>query len=158
MPTLVSGDLAPLFTLSDQEGQRVSLDALGPGRVVVYFYPAALTPGCTTEAIDFTTHLERFRDAGIDVAGISPDPVEKLAAFTRAHALRVRLLSDPTREVIEAYGAWGTKMLYGKEVAGVMRSTIVVDVPAEGAATVLSADYNVRAAGHVERLLAQLGL
>jgi len=158
MSTLVPGDLAPLFTLPDQDGRSVSLGALGPGRVLVYFYPAALTPGCTTEAIDFTTHLDRFRQAGIEVVGVSPDPVEKLQRFTEAHALRVRLLADPAREVIEAYGAWGVKMLYGKQVAGVIRSTFVVDVAATSEARIVSADYGVRATGHVERMLAQLGI
>ena len=125
---------------------------------MVYFYPAALTPGCTIQAIDFTAHLDELAAAGIRVVGISPDPVAKLDRFTQKHHLRVTLLSDPTRTTLEAYGAWGEKMMYGKRVEGVIRSTFVVDVDAAGVGTIARADYNVRAKGHVDRLMDSLGL
>jgi len=158
MAVLSPGDVAPAFTLTAQSAADVSLAGFAGARVIVYFYPAALTPGCTVEAIDFTTHLDELARAGVHVVGISPDPVEKLVRFTEVNRLRVTLLSDPTRAVLEAYGAWGTKVLYGKTVEGVIRSTFVVDVDADGVGTIAQAEYNVRAKGHVERLLRDLGL
>ena len=157
MVELSRGDAAPAFILHNQFDAPVSLADFGPGRVIVYFYPAAMTPGCTVEAIDFTAHLDEFAQHGIRVVGISPDPVAKLAAFTTKNDLRVTLLADPDRTTIEAYGAWGTKMMYGKQVEGVIRSTFLVDVADDGTGVIDRAAYNVRATGHVERLLKQLG-
>ncbi|MCL2317231.1 MAG: peroxiredoxin [Actinomycetia bacterium] len=156
MAALSPGDQAPAFTLDDQTGSPVSLRDFAPGRVIVYFYPAALTPGCTTEAIDFSARLGDFARAGVRIVGISPDRVARLAEFTTKHDLRVTLLADPARTTIDAYGAWGTKVLYGKPVEGVIRSTVVVDVDSSGAGTVVWAEYNVRATGHVDRLMRQL--
>ncbi|MCL1840841.1 MAG: peroxiredoxin [Propionibacteriaceae bacterium] len=157
MVSLTPGETAPAFTLPDQHDTPVSLSSFGPGRVIVYFYPAALTPACTVEAVDFTTHLAEFTARGIRIVGISPDPVDTLAAFTAKNDLAITLLSDPQRQVIDAYGAWGTKTLYGKQVEGIIRSTFLVDVAVDGTATVEQAEYNVRATGHVERLLKHLG-
>jgi len=127
-------------------------------KVIVYFYPAALTPGCTMEAIDFTSHKQAFAEAGYDIVGISPDTPEKLARFVANKELTVTLLSDPEKTVIEAYRAWGTKVLYGKQMQGIIRSTFVVDVDADGKGTVKLAQYAVKATGHVERLAKQLGV
>jgi len=157
MAELTDGDVAPAFTLPDRHGEPVSLSSFAPGRVIVYFFPAALTPGCTVEAVDFTTHLDEFTRRGMRVVGISPDPVAKLDAFTAKNDLTVTLLSDPTKQTIEAYGVWGTKTLYGKTVEGILRSTFLVDVAPDGVGTIRHAAYNVRAAGHVERLLKRLG-
>ena len=150
--------MAPAFDLPDADGNRWRLTCFAPGAVIVYFYPAALTPGCTIEAIDFSARLDDFAAAGYHVVGISPDAPAKLARFTSAHNLSVPLLSDPDRSVIEAYGAWGTKMMYGKAMQGVIRSTFVVDVDDAGVGTVRLAHYNVKASGHVGRLAAELGV
>jgi len=158
MTTLKLGDPAPAFDLLDADDRRVSLASFAPGPVIVYFYPAALTPGCTIEAIDFSTRLDEFSAAGYRIVGISPDPTAKLARFVSAHDLTVTLLSDPDRSVIDAYGAWGSKVLYGKTMQGVIRSTFVVDVDDAGAGTVRLAQYNVKASGHVGRLAAELGI
>lgn len=158
MTTLATGDAAPPFTLPDADGNLVSLSDFGPGKVVVYFFPAALTPGCTTQAVDFTANLGDFERAGMMVVGISPDPVSKLAQFKMTEHVTFPMLSDGDKSVLKAYGAYGEKVLYGKTVTGVLRSTFVVDVDAEGDGTVEVAQYNVRAAGHVNKLRKELGV
>ncbi|VXB49353.1 Thiol peroxidase, Bcp-type [Arthrobacter sp. 9AX] len=151
---LVTGDKAPGFTLKDSTGKDVSL-AARPGRsTIVYFYPAAATPGCTKEACDFRDNLASLQSAGYDILGISPDPVEKLAKFAATEELTFPLLSDGDHAVAEAYGAWGEKKNYGKTYEGLIRSTIVVDP--EGKVTL--AQYNVRATGHVAKLRRDLKL
>jgi peroxiredoxin Q/BCP len=151
---LSAGDPAPDFTLTDDTGQQVSLADLRGGKVIVYFYPAAMTPGCTTQACDFTDSLESLQAVGYTVLGISPDKPEKLAKFRERDALTLRLLSDPDRTVLSAYGAFGEKKMYGKTVQGVIRSTFVVDE--EG--RIELAQYNVKATGHVAKLRRDLGL
>lgn len=158
MARLQVGDPAPPFTLPDANGTPVSLADYAGRRVVVYFYPAALTPGCTVEAVDFSAALDDLASAGYAVVGISPDKPEKLQRFRTKETLAVTLLSDPDREVLTAYGAFGTKMLYGKEIEGVIRSTFVIEVDAAGKGTVRLAQYNVKANGHVGRLLRDLGV
>ena len=123
---LAPGDPAPEFTLPDADGQPVSLSSYRGQRVIVYFYPAAMTPGCTTEACDFRDSLADLNDAGLAVLGISPDPPAKLAKFRDRDGLTFPLLSDPDHAVLEAYGAYGDKKLYGKTTVGVIRSTFVV--------------------------------
>lgn len=158
MAKLQVGDPAPTFTLPDADGEPVSLSDFAGRRVIVYFYPAAMTPGCTTQAIDFTANADEFEHAGFDVLGISPDAPTKLATFRSKEHLDVILLSDEDKAVMDAYGAYGKKMLYGKEIEGVIRSTFVVDVDAEGAGTISVAQYNVKATGHVTRLRRDLGV
>jgi len=158
MSTLSVNDPAPGFDLPDAQGHHRSLADFAPGKVIVYFYPAALTPGCTIEAVDFSSRRDAFASAGYHIVGISPDAPEKLARFIARDNLEVTLLSDPGRSVIEAYGAWGTKMLYGKQMQGVIRSTFVVDVGAGGQGTVTCALYNVKAKGHVDGLAKRLGV
>ncbi len=155
---LAPGDTAPAFTLPDADGQPVSLSDFAGRRVIVYFYPAAMTPGCTTQAIDFAAASEALLDAGVAVLGISPDEPAKLAAFAERESINFPLLSDPDHQTLLAWGAYGSKMLYGKDVQGVIRSTFVVDVDESGTATVAEARYNVRAKGHVEKLLRELGV
>lgn len=151
---LVVGGPAPAFTLPDADGKPVSLaDYLGR-RVVVYFYPAASTPGCTTQACDFRDSLAELGGAGIDVVGISPDKPAKLATFRDEQGLSFPLLSDPERAVLRAYGVYGEKTMYGKKVQGVIRSTFVVG--ADG--RLEQAQYNVRATGHVAKLRRDLGV
>lgn len=152
------GDRSPSFALPDADGTLVSLADYAGRRVVVYFYPAALTPGCTTQAVDFTAAAAEFAAAGYDVLGISPDDPAKLQKFRAKESLTVTLLADPGRSVLEAYGAWGTKMLYGKEITGVIRSTFVVDVDAAGDGSIAVAQYNVKATGHVAKLRRELGI
>ena len=151
---LAPGDEAPDFTLPDADGNPVSLSALRGRQVIVYFYPAAMTPGCTKEACDFSESLPDLGKAGLTVLGISPDAPAKLARFRDKEHITFPLLSDPGREVIAAYGAYGEKMNYGKKTMGVIRSTFVVG--AEG--KVEQAYYGVRATGHVERLRKDLGV
>jgi len=158
MTTLKPSDPAPAFELPDATGHAWSLAGFGPGPVIVYFYPAALTPGCTLEAIDFSTRRQDFAEAGYWIVGISPDTPEKLTQFIEQKDLSVMLLADPTRATIEAYGAWGSKTLYGKEIQGVIRSTFVVDVDAAGQGAIRMAQYNVKATGHVDRLAKELGI
>lgn len=158
MTTLKVGDTAPSFSLPDAEGRTVSLSDYAGRRVIVYFYPAALTPGCTTQAVDFSADKDDLSAAGYDVVGISPDSPEKLARFAQKEGLSVLLLSDASKETLLAYGAFGTKKLYGKEIEGVIRSTFVVDVDADGVGTVAVAQYNVRAKGHVAKLRRDLGV
>ena len=154
MPQLSVGDLAPDFTLATHDGGSVSLHDLRGRKVVVYFYPAAMTPGCTTQACDFRDNLAVLRNAGYEVLGISPDEPAKLARFVDKESLTYPLLADPEREVLTAWGAYGEKKLYGKTVEGVIRSTIVVDE--EG--RVALARYNVKATGHVASLAKALGV
>lgn len=148
MTRLEPGTAAPDFTLSDQDGAPVSLADLRGRRVVLFFYPAAMTPGCTREACDFRDSLEPLQAAGIDVFGISRDEPAKLREFRDRDGLTYPLLSDPDHAVHEAYGAWGEKMNYGKKVEGVIRSTFVLD--AEG--RIEHALMNVKATGHVARV------
>jgi peroxiredoxin Q/BCP len=155
---LTTGEPAPAFTLPDADGRPVSLADFAGQRVIVYFYPAAMTPGCTTQAVDFTAAMEDLSAAGVHVLGISPDAPPKLATFREKSSVGFPLLSDAERTVLSAYGAYGEKLLYGKLVEGVLRSTFVVDVDAKGAGTVAVAQYNVRAAGHVSKLRRELGL
>ena len=145
---LAPGDAAPEFTLPDADGKPVSLADYRGRRVVVYFYPAAATPGCTKQACDFRDSLADLGDAGLDVVGISPDKPAKLAKFRDKEGLTFPLLSDEDRSVLAAWGAFGEKTMYGRTVTGVIRSTFVVDE--EGRIAV--AQYNVRATGHVAKL------
>ncbi len=154
---LAAGDPAPAFSLPDADAREVALADFADGRVIVYFYPAALTPGCTTQAVDFSGAMGELTAAGLSVLGISPDPVIKLAAFREAEGVGFPLLSDPERTTLLAYGAFGEKMLYGKLVEGVLRSTFVIDVDAAGQGTIAIAQYNVRAKGHVDKLRRELG-
>jgi thioredoxin-dependent peroxiredoxin len=151
---LTPGDAAPDFTLTSDTGDQVSLSDLRGRQVIVYFYPAAMTPGCTTQACDFTDSLDSLKAAGFEVLGISPDKPEKLARFRARDSLTITLLSDPDRATLAAYGAFGEKKLYGKTVQGVIRSTFVIDE--EGRVQV--AQYNVKATGHVAKLRRDLGL
>ena len=137
-------------------GDQITLSNFTGKRVIVYFYPAAMTPGCTTQAIDFTAHLDEFEEAGYKVLGISPDPVSKLQKFVAKESLTLTLLSDEGKDVMEAYGAYGPKNVYGKEIVGVIRSTFVVDVDEDGSCKVTEAQYNVRAKGHVDKLCKEL--
>jgi len=149
---LQAGDTAPAFTLSDADGNQVSLAGHAGRKVIVYFYPAALTAGCTKQACDFTDNLAVFEGAGYDVIGVSPDKPEKLGKFRETENLKVTLVSDPDHAVLEAYGAWGEKMNYGRTYQGVIRSTIIVDEEGK----VERALYNVKATGHVAKLLRDL--
>jgi peroxiredoxin Q/BCP len=151
---LSPGDPAPDFTLTSDTGDQVRLKDLRGQKVIVYFYPAAMTPGCTKEACDFTDSLDSLKGAGYEVLGISPDKPEKLAKFRERDSLTITLLSDPDRAVMNAYGAFGLKKLYGKEVEGVIRSTFVVDEQGQ----IQLAQYNVKATGHVAKLRKDLGL
>ncbi|MGZ4518279.1 MAG: thioredoxin-dependent thiol peroxidase [Mycobacteriaceae bacterium] len=149
---LEPGDAAPDFTLPDADGNPVALANYRGRSVIVYFYPAASTPGCTKQACDFTENLSQLSGAGLDVVGISPDAPAKLAKFRAAQNLGFPLLSDADRSVMQAWGAFGEKKLYGKTVNGVIRSTFVVDP--EGKISV--AQYNVKATGHVAKLMRDL--
>ena len=154
MTNLDTGDTAPDFTLLDQDEHPVSLSDFRGRRVIVYFYPAAQTPGCTTQACDFRDSLASLQGAGYTVLGISRDTPEKLRAFRDSDGLTFPLLSDADHAVHEAYGAWGEKQNYGKTVTGVLRSTFVVDEEGK----IVEAMYNVKATGHVARLRKTLGL
>lgn len=154
MTKLAPGDPAPNFDLLDDHGERISLESLAGQRFVLYAYPAAMTPGCTTQACDFRDSLDALNAAGIKVLGISPDKPEKLAKFRDRDNLTFPLLSDPDKAVLQAYGAYGEKKMYGKTVTGVIRSTFVID----GQGIIELAQYNVRAKGHVEKLRRDLGL
>ena len=151
---LAVGDAAPDFTLTSDTGEEVSLSGLRGRKVIVYFYPAAMTPGCTTQACDFTDSLSSLKAAGYDVLGISKDSPAKLAKFRERDGLTITLLSDPDLSVMRAYGAYGEKKLYGKLVEGVIRSTFVVDEDGK----IALAQYNVKATGHVAKLRRDLGL
>ncbi len=154
MTRLARGDTAPDFTLPDADGKDVSLAAFRGRKVIVYFYPAAMTPGCTKQACDFRDNLESLSAEGYAVLGVSPDKPEKLAKFRDRDAVTFPLLADTSRETLQAYGAFGEKTLYGKTVTGVIRSTFVID---EDGAIAL-ARYNVKATGHVAKLRRDLGL
>jgi thioredoxin-dependent peroxiredoxin len=151
---LQAGDTAPDFSLTDSTGASVSLHDFRGENAVVYFYPAAMTPGCTTEACDFRDNLNSLKSAGYSVIGISKDEPAKLAEFAAQEGLNFPLLSDPELAVHKAYGAWGEKSLYGKTVTGVLRSTFVVD----GDGAVVLPLYNVKATGHVASLRKKLGV
>jgi peroxiredoxin Q/BCP len=151
---LAAGDTAPDFTLTDQNGTAVSLADYRGQKVVVYFYPAAMTPGCTTQACDFRDSLGSLGAAGYQVLGLSKDSQAKLAQFAENDHLTFPLLSDEDLAVHRAYGAWGEKNLYGKIVTGVLRSTFVLDE----AGVVTLALYNVKATGHVASLRKKLGI
>ena len=153
-PRLSPGDPAPDFTLPDADGKDVSLRDLRGRKVVLYAYPAASTPGCTTQACDFRDSLASLQAAGYEVLGLSPDPPSKLARFRDAEALTFPLLSDPAKQVLTAYGAYGEKSLYGKTVQGVIRSTFVLDEQG----VVERASYGVKAKGHVAKLRRELGV
>ncbi len=153
MARLETGDKAPRFTLPDQDGKSVSLDDFSGAPVVVYFYPADDTPGCTKEACQFNDNLAAFADAGVAVVGISPDGATRHTRFREKYGLRFPLLSDPGHEVMERYGAWGEKTMYGKKTVGTIRSTFLLD----GAGAVVRAWYNVRADGHAAKVLEAAG-
>ena len=155
---LTQGSTAPDFTLPDSDGEDVSLKDFAGSSVILYFYPAAMTPGCTPQAVDFTAANDHFSEAGYNVLGASPDSVDRLARFKEKSDLSVPLLSDEDREVMNAYGAYGMKKRYGKEIEGVLRSTFVIDVDDVGVGTVRVAQYNVKATGHVAKLRRELGV
>lgn len=153
MARLEAGDGAPDFTLPDRDGRPVTLaDLRRSGPVVVYFYPADDTPGCTKEACQFNDNLQAFGRAKVNVVGVSPDGAAKHQRFSEKYGLAFPLLSDPGHEVMEAYGAWGEKTMYGKKRQGVIRSTFLIDPQG----TVRRSWYNVRADGHAEKVLAAL--
>ncbi|MCL2453776.1 MAG: thioredoxin-dependent thiol peroxidase [Micrococcales bacterium] len=154
MARLDVGDLAPDFTLQNQDGEDVTLSTLRGSDVIVYFYPAAGTPGCTRQARDFRDSLGSLVDHGYQVLGVSPDTVSKLAAFTALENLTYPLLADPEHQVMEHWGAWGEKNVYGTKTVGVIRSTVVVG--ADGKVSL--ARYNVKATGHVAMLRKALGI
>ena len=151
---LEPGDTAPDFVLTNDVGEQVSLADHRGKHVIVYFYPAAMTPGCTTQACDFSDSIDAMHASGYEVLGISPDQPAKLAKFRERDGLTITLLSDPDRSVLGAYGAFGEKKLYGKTVEGVIRSTFVVDEQGK----IVDARYNVKATGHVAKLRKDLGL
>ena len=148
------GAKAPSFALHDDQGNRVRLSDFSGQRLIIFFYPAAMTPGCTRQACDFRDSLGQLRRHGLAVIGISPDPIARLAAFRDRDRLTFPLLSDPDHAVMEKYGAWGAKLLYGKTVTGVIRSTFVIGPTGR----VELAQHHVRATGHVARLLRELDL
>ena len=148
------GEQAPGFTLPDSNGDEVSLSDYAGRKVIVYFYPAAMTPGCTKQACDFRDNLADLNGEGVAVVGISPDKPEKLAKFVERDALTFPLLSDPDKKVLTQWGAFGEKKMYGKTVTGVIRSTFLVDEDG----TIAAAQYNVRATGHVAKLRRDLKL
>jgi peroxiredoxin Q/BCP len=154
MTRLSPGDAAPDFTLPDADGKDVTLSAYRGRKVVVYFYPAAMTPGCTKQACDFRDSLDSLAAAGYAVVGISPDKPEKLAKFRDRDAVTFPLLSDPSKATLEAYSAYGEKTMYGKKVTGVIRSTFVVDEDGK----IQIAQYGVKATGHVAKLRRDLGV
>jgi peroxiredoxin Q/BCP len=154
MTRLSTGDPAPDFTLPTDDGRTVSLADSRGRRTIVYFYPAAMTPGCTKQACDFTDSLSSLQAHGYDVLGISPDSPAKLAKFREKDGLTITLLSNEDRSVLEAYGAFGEKKLYGKTIQGVLRSTFVVDEDGK----IILAQYNVKASGHVAKLRRDLGI
>jgi peroxiredoxin Q/BCP len=151
---LEAGQQAPAFTLTDQDGKALSLESLRGQKVILYFYPEAMTEGCTKQACDFRDNLNSLKSAGYTVVGVSRDEPAKLAKFREVDGLNFELLSDPDRAVHESYGVWGEKSMYGKTVVGVIRSTFVLDE--NGVITL--ALYNVKATGHVASLRKKLGL
>ena len=155
---LEPGDTAPALDLPDDTGEVHTWKKHAGERVVLYVYPAAMTPGCTTQACDFRDSLSSLNAAGITVLGVSPDKPEKLAKFRERDSLTFPLLSDPDKRLLEELGAYGEKKLYGKTVVGVIRSTFVIDVDSRGKAVVERAMYNVKATGHVAKLRKELGV
>jgi peroxiredoxin Q/BCP len=152
------GDTAPAFTLTSDEGKQISLADYKDRKVILYAYPAAMTPGCTKQACDFRDNIGSFAKEGYTVLGLSPDKPEKLAKFRDRDALTFPLLSDPDKTVLQAYDAYGEKKLYGKVMIGVIRSTFVIGVDADGVGTIEVAQYGVKATGHVAKLRRDLGL
>jgi peroxiredoxin Q/BCP len=150
MARLEIGNKAPAFTLTNQDGTKVSLKDVAGERVVIYFYPADDTPGCTKEACQFNDELAAFGKAGVRVIGISPDDATKHTAFIKKYGLKFTLLSDPDKKVMEKYGAYGEKMMYGKKVIGVIRSTFLIGPTGK----IEQAWYGVRADGHAAKVLA----
>jgi peroxiredoxin Q/BCP len=151
--TIDVGDRAPAFRLTSDDGAKVALGDFKGRKLVVYFYPKAFTPGCTTQACDLRDDYDHFIAAGYAVVGISPDAPDKLARFRQEYRLPFPLLADTDHAVAAAYGAWGTKKNYGREYQGIIRSTFLID----GSGVVTEAWYNVKASGHIDRLLRQLG-
>jgi len=151
---LAIGDVAPDFTLKDSAGNDVTLSSFRGQKTIVYFYPAASTPGCTKQACDFRDSIESLKGLGYQVLGVSPDGVAKLEKFVAKEELNFPLLSDEDHAVAEAYGAWGEKKNYGRVYEGLIRSTIVLDEEGK----VALAQYNVRATGHVAKLRRDLGI
>ena len=149
---LEQGDAGPFFSRQNQAGETVTADDYVGDKILIYFYPKAFTPGCTTESCDFRDRHQSFYKAGYEIVGVSPDPVDKLEAFRKKHDLPFPLLSDEDHSMAEAYGAWGIKKNYGREYEGIIRSTIVLDEDSR----VEHAWYNVKATGHVERLVRDL--
>ena len=149
---LEPGERAPAFRLIDDSGEAVDSRDFAGRPLVIYFYPRAFTPGCTTEACDFRDRYEHFAAHGYEIIGVSPDPPAELARFRTEHGLPFRLLSDPDHAMADAYGAWGIKKNYGREYEGIIRSTITVG----GDGTVENAWYNVRAKGHADRIADEL--
>jgi peroxiredoxin Q/BCP len=154
MTRLAPGDAAPDFTLPTDNGDTLSLKDLRGRKVVLYAYPAAMTPGCTTQACDFRDSLASLQAAGYEVVGISPDAPAKLAKFRERDAITFPLVSDQDKSVLMAYGAYGEKQMYGKTVTGVIRSTFVIDEDG----SIDRALYNVKAAGHVAKLRRDLDI
>lgn len=152
MPRLEAGDAAPPFTLPDQDGRPVSLADYAGAPVVVYFYPADDTPGCTKEACQFNENLSAFNRSGAKVVGISPDGAAKHVKFRQKYDLEFPLLSDPGHQVMESYGAWGEKTMYGKKTVGSIRSTFLVDANGK----IARAWYSVKADGHAAKVLEEL--
>jgi peroxiredoxin Q/BCP len=152
--TLETGNSAPAFTLKNQDGNDVSLASHQGQKVIVYFYPAASTPGCTTQACELRDNINSLKSLGYAVLGISPDEPKKLKRFQEKEALNFELLSDPDNSVQQAYGAYGKKSMYGKEYMGTIRSTFVVDEKG----TLSHVFYNVKAKGHIDMLRTELGI
>ena len=153
MPKLEAGAKAPPFTLPDQDGNKVSLSQLGGQRVIVYFYPKDDTPGCTAEACQFNDNLAAFERAKVPVLGVSPDKADSHQKFRKKYGLGFNLLSDPDHSVMERYGAWGEKTMYGRTTTGVIRSTFLIDEKGK----ITKAWYNVKADGHAAKVLAEVG-
>lgn len=151
---LETGAKAPDFTLSNHDGSKIKLSDFKGQKVIVYFFPAALTPGCTKEATDFNSNLKALNKAGYEVLGVSPDSVEKMAKFQAAHKLKFPLLADENLAVHKKYGAYGTKSMYGRTYEGVLRSTFAIDEKGK----IEHALYNVKATGHVDSLRKILGI
>jgi peroxiredoxin Q/BCP len=153
MPNLEAGAKAPSFTLPDQDDNKVSLSQFAGRRVIVYFYPKDDTPGCTKEACQFNDNLAAFERADVPVLGISPDKAASHQKFRSKYGLDFDLLSDPDHKVMERYGAWGEKTMYGRTTTGVIRSTFLIDEKGK----VARSWYNVKADGHAAKVLEQLG-
>lgn len=158
MTQLNPGDVAPGFELYNADGNLVRLSDHAGQRVIVYFFPRAMTPGCTTQAVDFTESHDVFTQGGYDIIGISPDDPIRLATFRGKWNLTITMCADPEHEVMQAYGAWGTRKLYGKVLEGVLRSTFIINVDEDGVGVIEKAMYNVRASGHVDKLIRELDL